>query len=519
MVKDPLRNWMVWGVMLVALLTVGCGAGLRFEREAVLGATKDAKTKSARVSLTFEVWDGDKQLTNLSKESFSVIEDGQPATSESISEAATKERRVPVLLLLDTSLSMYQANAVGALKAAAKRFVETLSKNGFDVTVFRFASQIKKVDSIDAIPDKFNEEGGERWTSLYAAVAQGMADREDAILVVFSDGADNYSQNHGVSGLGQVEPHVLAPEMGGNGSMRVAHTIGFGNVRSERDRQGIAGGDALQRLGANGSFHFAEQSGALDTVFQDVANRIRNVYVFDYFSPNLSGTHAVVLEVRIGDRVVQSRPMQFTVSDRVAAAGPGSVLGAPLELNDAQAREIMEFLERAPVLVEACAKGLRCEEFFDQFEALLGRLPPEARAEFQSARVLGGELESLQRGCTPARPLICRVVKNLRAASATGGATSTKSPPPGTSFIGAGVAPNAGGGVAITGTLPGSPAEAAGLKVGDAVTNVDGEAVSDPVGFTSIVSSRPVGSIIKLSVERGDETLEIQVMTVKRPGK
>ncbi len=514
MIKNPLRDWMLWAVMLVGLLSVGCGAGLRFEREAVLGAVTDAKTQSARVSLTFEVWDGENQLTNLSKESFRVFEDGQPATSESISEAANAERRVPVVLLLDTSLSMYQANAMGALKTAAKRFVDELSKNGFEVTVFRFASKIEKVDSIDAIPDKFDEEGGERWTSLYAAVAQGMAFRDDAILVVFSDGADNYSQNHGVAGLGQVQSYVLPREQGGSGSMRVAHTIGFGNVRSERDRQGIAGGDALQRLANNGSFHFAGQSGALDTVFQDVANRIRNVYVFDYFSPNLSGTHSVVVEVRIGNRVVQSRPMEFTVSDKVSAAGgAGAGVGLPPEI-DGNPEEMMRMVQQLEVLDKECQQGLNCEKLFDMLELMIGKLPPAARAGIPIGQGSDAGREKLRTACTPARPHICGL---LKAAEAAGARAST--PAPGTSFLGAAVGLNSSGGVTVTATLPGTPAEASGLKAGDIITAVDGEEVTSPAGFTSSVSSKPVGSIVKLTVTRGGETLEIQVMTVKRPAK
>jgi serine protease Do len=316
-------NRLAFASALVGSLFIitGCGAGLRFVNAHIVSALPDEATQSTRVSMSFEVWDGEAQLTGLSREAFTVYEDGNPATSESMNQAGTEEHRVPVVLLLDVSRSMYQANAVAALKAAADRFTSVLGQNGFAVTTYRFASQIQPMTSIAEIPDTFDEAGGERWTSLYAAINRGMNEQQNAIVVVFSDGADNYSQNHGVENLGQIEAQVLPVELGGSGSLRVVHTIGFGNVGQESDRQGVRGGDALQRLARNGSFHFAEQPGALDAVFQDVASRIRNVYVFDYYSPNRSGVHTLQLEVRTAVASAVSDPMAFAVGGGAVGVG------------------------------------------------------------------------------------------------------------------------------------------------------------------------------------------------------
>lgn len=354
----------------LVLMVVGCGPKLHFRHVNALGATRDAKTQSTKVSLTFEVWDGDEQLTNLSRESFTVYEDGHPATSESLNEAGTTERRTPVVLLLDTSLSMYQANAIVDLKKAAARFAASLEDNGFDVTVYRFASKVEQVADIGMIPDRFDEAVGERWTSLYAAISYGFSRHQDAMLVVFSDGADNYSQNLGIQGLRNIEGWVLP---GGKGGERVLHAIGFGNVKGEKDRQGISAIEALKRLARNGAFHYAEQSGAFDKVFDDVARRIRNIYVYDYFSPNLSGTHVLVIEVQTQGRKARTRNVTFTAGGGAAAGGgtradaiaqmkracENSTTGGECTTAAAYARTAGRPSEALELIRKGCAKGDR----------------------------------------------------------------------------------------------------------------------------------------------------------------
>jgi len=82
-------------VLMLGLSNIAC-VGLHFRKASVLSSQKDAKQEATRVRVTFEVWDGAEQLTGLSKEAFTVYEDGQPATSESLSDAARDEIRMPV---------------------------------------------------------------------------------------------------------------------------------------------------------------------------------------------------------------------------------------------------------------------------------------------------------------------------------------------------------------------------------------------------------------------------------------
>ncbi len=58
--------------------------------------------------------------------------------------------------------------------------------------------------------------------------------------------------------------------------------------------------------------------------------------------------------------------------------------------------------------------------------------------------------------------------------------------------------------------VPGSPAERAGLQVGDEIVAVDGEAVDDFAGLVARVQPRP-GARLEISIVRGGETLDVPV--------
>lgn len=70
-----------------------------------------------------------------------------------------------------------------------------------------------------------------------------------------------------------------------------------------------------------------------------------------------------------------------------------------------------------------------------------------------------------------------------------------------------------GGNVILAAVLPESPAEAAGLSSGDVVVSIDGAGTVDRRTLYKGIWKQPPGSTLRLEVRRGDEVLEIPVVS------
>jgi serine protease Do len=74
-------------------------------------------------------------------------------------------------------------------------------------------------------------------------------------------------------------------------------------------------------------------------------------------------------------------------------------------------------------------------------------------------------------------------------------------------------------GALISDVTPGSPAERAGLKSGDIVTKVDGQAVADSRALQLMIGQMKPGKLIRLSVNRDGAEREVNVTLGEQPGE
>ncbi|MBN1443482.1 MAG: PDZ domain-containing protein [Planctomycetes bacterium] len=84
---------------------------------------------------------------------------------------------------------------------------------------------------------------------------------------------------------------------------------------------------------------------------------------------------------------------------------------------------------------------------------------------------------------------------------------------PGRPFLGI-LAESAGGdvpGARVTRVDPGTPAERAGLAVGDIVTRFGGDAIGSPTDLAASIRKRSAGDLVVLTVVRGGDAVEIQL--------
>ena len=70
-------------------------------------------------------------------------------------------------------------------------------------------------------------------------------------------------------------------------------------------------------------------------------------------------------------------------------------------------------------------------------------------------------------------------------------------------------------GVLVLRVLPNTPAEAAGLRFGDVITAIDGQAINDAAQLQSIVDGSGLNKSLQFSVIRGDRNLRLKVVTTQ----
>ena len=73
-------------------------------------------------------------------------------------------------------------------------------------------------------------------------------------------------------------------------------------------------------------------------------------------------------------------------------------------------------------------------------------------------------------------------------------------------------------GVLVVRVLPNTPAEAAGLRLGDVITAIDGQQIDDAGQLQSVVDGSGLNKNLQFTVMRGDRTLKLKVVTTQLEG-
>lgn len=75
-----------------------------------------------------------------------------------------------------------------------------------------------------------------------------------------------------------------------------------------------------------------------------------------------------------------------------------------------------------------------------------------------------------------------------------------------------------GAGILLSGTSPGSPAEKAGLRAGDLILSIGGEAMPDLRAMVELLRKRAPGDTVEVVFRRVIEEKKVKVVLGSRPG-
>jgi hypothetical protein len=87
----------------------------------------------------------------------------------------------------------------------------------------------------------------------------------------------------------------------------------------------------------------------------------------------------------------------------------------------------------------------------------------------------------------------------------------------GSPWIGLQMESLANGTVVVSSVTPGSPADVAGLRAGDVITEVQSRPVGAPIDVTEAVDALRAGDTVEIQVVRGSDTYTAQVKLTSRP--
>ncbi len=290
----------------------------------------DAEKEGTRIGLTFLVSDLEGKPVNGLKAgrngNFKVFIDGVEETSfETLTDKSISRPPVGITLVLDTSYSMEDQEALGRMKSAAEKFVSKLtsSSSPFNFEYYQFATHVQKIENLKAINTK---KAFGQFTSLYSALKIAIEAHPQNIVLLFSDGADNKSPDNAEAAVESVNVIEQLIEK----HKTVIHTVKLG-IEESNDSKGIDNKEILKRASKNGSLRYVASADELVRAFEDVASKVAYPYYFEYLCPRTKpGSYRIMLQI---DR-------KGTASDR-KQFNPEASFELPFELYGNDSRYFM----------------------------------------------------------------------------------------------------------------------------------------------------------------------------------
>lgn len=238
--------------------------------------------------------DTNKPAPPLSAEHFAFAEDGVKLGPEALFEVS-RAKDLQVVLVLDMSQSIVEADAVEEVRAGARTLFDTLPREaevalvGFSTEYELLAPFTDDAEAIHAVLDDLEPRSGRagQFTNLWGAV-DFAADLFDAdadagrVVVVFTDGRDN------------VADAALADAIDATAAVGAStFAIGLGGDFDEA---------GLTRLAGPGHVSSTSDAASLVNLFRDIATQIGERLTVTYVTPKNSGTHTLEVSIGYGNR-------------------------------------------------------------------------------------------------------------------------------------------------------------------------------------------------------------------------
>jgi Ca-activated chloride channel homolog len=245
--------------------------------------------------VSFVVVASDKKglVTGLTKDDFTVLEEGQPQTVQFFAQGDVSERMPLRLgLLFDVSGSM--GLDIELSRTAAIKFMNAV-EHAKDVTLVDFDTEVRlaryRQDDIPRLIERIRSKKPDGWTALYDAIGvylNGMA-MEDGqkVLVIYSDGGDTRSR----MSISQVIDLLKWIDV-------TVYAIGFvDNQGSGRMEQRMR----LQQLAhaTGGQAYFPGSREQLDEMYDKILAELNGRYTLGYISASAAKPGYRKVEIKV----------------------------------------------------------------------------------------------------------------------------------------------------------------------------------------------------------------------------